>query len=279
MVKRITEWVRGLFSKRSWLVLILVGLIGFLIGALIPLISKPDIAKITINSPITTQSYTDDVLKMLSYAKNEKSIKGVILEIDSPGGTVSLIEQVYYSVLELRKEKPVVTFIGLKALSGGYYIAVASNYIFCQSASVIGNIGARGKLPSSEELKENVIISGPFKETGFSEKRLRINLERFKQDFISAVVIQRGERLKISPEEISKAEVYTGWEALKYGLIDEIGMIDTAIKKVAKLAKVRNYGLVDVSKKLGIQKPFFFIISYSELKPDCYYLYLEKGVK
>jgi len=254
-------------------------LLGLVLGALIsiPLIPKPNIAIITISGSILEQAYTDDILDMLRYARDDDSIKAVVLRIDSPGGRASVIEQIYLDVLRLRGQKPVVASIGRRGASGGYHIAVASNLIYAQSASQVGSVGAWVSLPDPEELDEDVITTGLFKVAGRSRRKAVARLEMIGQQFVSAVMSQRGDRLKLSEEELSLAEIYPGVESLRHGLIDDIGTSTAAIKKAASLAHIRNYGVV----KLYIQKPDIWPLDMEALKsqtgtmPVYYYLYFE----
>ena len=257
--------------------------IGLILGGLIsiPAIHRPYIGTITISGAIMEQSYADDILEMLRYAKDDSDIKAVVLQIDSPGGAASLIEQIYLDLLQLRKEKPVVASIGARGASGGYYIAVASNFIYTQPSSQVGSIGAWTALPTPEELDEEIVTTGPFKSTGGSRRKAMGELETLKQEFVSAVLSQRGDRLKLSKEELSRAEVYSGVESLRYGLIDDMGTSTTAIEKAASLARVRNYGLIDINEELGIYRPILIVFSIEDLKsqislmPTYYYLYFE----
>jgi ClpP class serine protease len=91
--------------------------------------------------------------------------------------------------------------------------------------------------------------------TGGSAGEVVSQLEMLKQSFLQAVMFQRGEWLKISKEELSKAGVYNGIEAVKYGLIDEIGSSEDAIQKTAELAGLRNYGVIDINDTLSISLP------------------------
>jgi len=258
-------------------------LLSLVLGGLIsiPVIPKPSIATITISGEILDQAYTDDILDMLRYARDDDRIKAVVLQIDSPGGFVSAIEQIYLDVLRLRQEKPVVASIGMAGISGGYYIAVASNFIYAQPASLLGNVGAWVTLPTPEELEEDVITSGPFKATGGSRRKATGRLEMVRQEFIEAVISQRGDRIKMSEEELSRAEIYAGVESLRCGLIDAIGTSTVAIEKAASLAGIRNYEVVE----LEIPKPIIFwffgssdmedLKSQTSTVPIYYYLYFE----
>jgi len=121
------------------------------------------------------------------------------------------------------------------------------------------------------------MTSGPFKATGGSTRKYTGVLETFRQQFVDAVVSQRGDRLKISEVELSRAEIYTGTESLRYGLIDDIGTSSAAIEKAASLAHIRNYEVVE----LQIRAPVIWFFSVETLKsqtgtmPAYYYLHFE----
>ena len=262
----------------------LLALLGLILGALISLavIPKPNIATITVSGPVLQQAYTDDILDMLRHARDDGSVKAVVLEIDSPGGEASTIEQIYLDVLKLRKEKPVVASIGARGASGGYYMAIATNFIYAQPTSQLGSIGAWSSLPVPEELTEDILTSGPFKATGGSRRKATGLLEMVRQEFVAAVIAQRGERLKLSGGQLSRGEVYTGVEGLKYGLTDDIGTSTDAIEKAAEMAGVRNYSTIDINQELGVWQPFYQpSLSIENLKsrtgtmPNYYYLYFE----
>ena len=267
-----------------WLTSILFFIVlGVGLGALIAIlvIPKPNVATITISGEILDQDYADDILDLLRDARNDDSIKAVVLQIDSPGGLVSSIEQIYLDVLHLRQQKPVVASIGMAGISGGYYIAVASNFIYAEPTTLLGNIGAWVTLPATEKLNENVITSGPFKATGGSRRKVTGMLEMVRQEFVDAVISQRGDRLKMSEEELSRAEIYVGIESLRYGLIDDIGTRTAAIEKAASLAGIRNYGVVELQIPQPIIFWFFGSSDLADLKsqistvPIYYYLYFE----
>ncbi len=276
------ESIKKLLRRWLWSISFFV-LLGLVLGALIStsLIPEPDIAIITISGPILNQAYVDDILDMLQYAQDDDSIKAVVLQIDSPGGYVVTTEQIYLETLRLRQKKPVVASIGTMGASGGYYIAVAANFIYALPTSELGSIGVWSSLPSPEELDEDIVTSGPFKATGSSRRKAIVELEMVRQEFDTAVMSQGGDRLRLSEEELSRAEIYMGVEGLRYGLVDDIGTRTAAIKKAASLAGIRNYEAVELS----ISKPlpeFFDSSDLAALKaqtglmPVYYYLYFEQ---
>ena len=277
------ESIKRLLRRWLWSILFFA-VLGLILGVAIaiPLIPKPNIATITISGPILNQAYVDDILDMLQYARDDDSIKAVVLRIDSPGGGASATEQIYLDVLRLRQQKPVVASIGTIGASGGYYVAVAANFIYAEPTSQVGSIGAWVSLPKPEELDEDIGTTGPFKATGRSRRKAVGVLEMVRQGFVEAVMSQRGDRLQLSEEELSQAEIYVGVEGLRFGLIDDIGTRTAAIEKAAELAGTRNYGVVELHI---IQLPLFFFFGSSDLAvlksqtglmPVYYYLYFEQ---
>ena len=216
-------------------------------------ITVPNVGIVTIDGPIMDESTKDAIIMMLRYARYDDSIKAVILEINCPGGEVTKIEEIYLEVLRLRSEKPVVASIDEIGVSGGYYIAAASNSIFAKPSSQVGNIGVISVLPEKVALDEDHIATGPYKTTGASRKYYAGQVEMMKECFLMAVLSQRNDSLKIDKENLSKAEIYVGIEGLTYGLIDEIGSKSDAIEQAASYAGIANYGLVNINKEMAVR--------------------------
>lgn len=245
--------VRWLHSYLFWV------LIALIIASLIfsAFIGRPKVGIIKIAEIALDPWDATEVVEMLEYAEETDAIKAVVLEIDCTGGSAVSTEEVYLSVLRLREKKPVVAYINLWSLSGGYYITVASNFIYAKPTSQIGSIGVLASLPPErEELSEDVMGSGPHKT--ITPRRNVVNwLEMIKESFLRAVVSQRGDRLKISKDELSKAAIYLGMEALRYGLIDEIGSSSDAVEKAAELAGIKRYERVDINEELDLLPPWY----------------------
>jgi protease-4 len=212
-------------------------------------IKVPNVGIVTIDGPIMDETTKDVIITMLRYARYDDSIKAVVLEINCPGGEVTKIEEIYLEVLRLRSEKPVVASIDEIGVSGGYYIAAASNSIFAKPSSQVGNIGVISVLPEKVALDEDHISTGPYKTRGASRKYYASQVEMMKECFLMAVMSQRNDSLTIDKEHLSKAEIYIGVEGLMYGLIDEIGSKSDAIEKAASYAGIANYGLVDINRE------------------------------
>jgi len=131
-------------------------------------------------------------------------------------------------------------------LSGGYYIAVAGDYIYVDSSSYIGNVGAIGVMPSTYIPSETVIETGAYKTTGFSKLRFPYTLTHVLENFVSAIKTNRGERLAISLSELKSGIIYMGSEAVKLGLADEVGSLQKAISKAAEKAGIVKYETIDI---------------------------------
>lgn len=270
------KFLRTVFTSFPFFMLLGVAL-GIIIA--VPAIQRPKIVTISVSGPIIDQAFTDDALDVLKQLREDNSVRAVIFQIDSPGGGASLVEPVYLEILRLREKKPVLAVIGSMAASGGYYLAAAADFVYAQPTSQVGSIGVFSGLPRPEELAENLLTSGLFKATGGSQRRAIEELEMVRQEFVAAVRIQRGERLKMADQEISLGALYLGVDALKLGLVDEIAPVTVAIEKAASLARLRNY---EVVKRTVFQPlPFFFFFSAQDMQsrinaaPGYYYLYFE----
>lgn len=263
---------------------ILIIIAGIFLGVLIfnLFFEQPSVGIIKIEGSVLENQRTQDIISMLRYAREVNSIKAVVLAIDSPGGEASRCEEVYIEVLQLRREKPVVASIGATGASGAYYIAVASNYIYAKPTSSVGSIGVTAILPQPITLPEDRIITGPYKTTGKDRKQFAATVEAVKEGFLRAVIQQRGDRLKLTKEELSRAELYIGIDAKRNGLVDEIGSLSQAISKAADLAGIANYRTIDLNKELNITPTSFplqvnesYLNQQSNTAPVTYFLYIE----
>lgn len=241
---------------------IIIGYISFRL-----FIEPPKVGIVKMSDITLDQATAQKVLSLLKYAGEEKSIRAIVVELDCRGGEATATEEVYLSLLQLRKEKPVVVSIDRLALSGGYYVAVASDFIYAKPTSQVGSIGVWMRLPKPEVLEEDIMPSGPAKSTGGARKKATGWVQMVAEGFFQAVITQRGDNLVLTKEELSQAEVYLGVEAFRYGLIDKIGTTREAVEKAASLAHLRNYREVDINEELNLLLPsesFFF----SELSPE-----------
>jgi protease-4 len=262
--------------------------------------SGDKIAMITLEGAISAEQPTGfmsdlyssaGVLKALKKAGEDNSVKGVLLRINSPGGTVAMSQEIYNSVLRLRKEKPVVVSMADVAASGGYYIAAAADRIFADPGTLTGSIGVIFNSIDAQELlteklgiRANIVKSGKFKDIGSpyrglsdEERTLLQNIINSSyQQFLDAITrgrIERKDKYKTSKtlltsntlKKYADGRIFTGEQAIQYGFVDKLGGLyeshlaasDMAIEKFV-LAKAE-LPLVEYNKPSGINEILFGI--------------------
>ena len=212
----------------------------------IPKVKKDVVGVIRVEGPILSSQKASRYANVINHAMIDETVKAVVLCVDSPGGYAHLIEQIYLGLLELKEKKPLAASV-ISALSGGYYIAVASDYIYVCPTSAVGNIGLIGVAPPTLIPSEWVLETGAYKVTGYSKLLFPHSLSRALDSFVSAVEKGRGNRLKLSPTQLRRGMVYLGSEALEVGLVDEIGSLQEAIGRVAQEAGLVEYDVVDLT--------------------------------
>ncbi len=197
------------------------------------------------------------LLQVIEAAKNDPAIAAVVLEIDSPGGAATSSENLFYALLDLREEKPLVVNIDSIAASGGYYMAIAANQIFAPPGSYIGNVGVRGPRPYDPYLDPFELSSGPYKLAGGSRFDQIQQFELLKAAFVGHVVNQRSNAtvnpLSISATTVAEARIYLGSEALGIGYIDHEGSRNDAIEAAIDLADVADYQVVNLLDYYGFE--------------------------
>ncbi|NJN81219.1 MAG: S49 family peptidase [Caldilineaceae bacterium] len=200
----------------------------------------------------------DHVQDVIDAARRDGRVAGVVLEIASPGGFATSSESIFYSLLQLRDEKPLVTAVDGIAVSGGYYIAAAGNQIFAPASSYVGNIGTRGPRPQDPTISPDELSSGPYKLSGGNRFDRIHQLDLVKDAFVSNVVHQRANAsvnpLGIDANAIAEARIYLGSEAVAVGLVDAEGGRSDAIQAVADLAGVESYAVRNLDEYLGIMQ-------------------------
>jgi protease-4 len=243
--KRMPNWTFS--SITLWIILPLI--LGIIVSFFIP---RPAVGVIYLNDAIYS-STAKDLIKQITAARNSAEIKSVVLVMNSPGGTVTDTESVYREIISLRQTKPVVTVVEGIAASGGYYLSCATDFIFAKASSEVGNIGVIGTQPEKPIVLENIYSTGPYKMWGMPRDSFSRELEMLKQGFLQVVKTGRSNRLKLADEAVLRGEIYSGGDALRYGLIDSLGSQSDAIKKAAALAGIRNYAVKDLFDLAGLK--------------------------
>lgn len=228
------------------------------------------------SSPFNTErNITEKVASELIKLKNDSSVKAVVLRVNSPGGSAYTSEQIWKQVVELKKVKPIVVSMGDVAASGGYYISCAANKIVAEPNTLTGSIGIFGIFPNLTGLFNKIAITTDVVKTNTyadfgdmsrpmtdGEKLLlQKYIERGYDTFITRCADGR-DMTKEAINEIGQGRVWTGEQAMKIGLVDEMGGIGTAIAKAAELADVTDYSITSVSSS----KDFFTTLLEKQLE-------------
>ena len=196
--------------------------------------------------------YGAKVARQLRDLRLDDSVKAVVLRVNSPGGSASASEMIQREVRLTREKKPVVVSMGPLAASGGYWIAAYGNRIFAEPTTITGSIGVFGMFLNFQELANDklgltfdTVKTGRFADA-FTVVRPKTEAELalfqglvdwIYDEFLGRVADARGiERTRL--EEIAQGRVWSGAEALKLGLVDELGGLSAAVAHAASLAKV-----------------------------------------
>ncbi len=201
------------------------------------------------------QIESEKVCYDLEKLMNDDDVKAVVLRVNSPGGSAYASEQINHYIKMLQAKKPVVVSMGGMAASGGYYISAPANWIVAEPTTLTGSIGIFGMFPDFsnlltqklgikfDEVKTNKNSAFGSMGRPFNAEEMRLlesYIDRGYNTFRQRVA--EGRKLSVdSVEKIAQGHVWTGEDALKIKLVDQLGGLDVALAKAAKLAKLEEY--------------------------------------
>lgn len=190
--------------------------------------------------------------------KNDKSVKAVVVRVNSSGGDAFESEKIHHIFSELKTKKPIVVSMGDYAASGGYYISAMANKIVAEPTTITGSIGIFGMLPDFQKLYTKAGLTTDVVKTNesgdsYSYKRPMTDSEREKMqshlNFLYEVFVDRCAkgRQKTNDEikAIAGGRVWSGSDALKIGLVDKLGGINVALEEAALLAGIKTFKTVN----------------------------------
>ncbi|OXD24020.1 signal peptide peptidase SppA [Vibrio parahaemolyticus] len=206
----------------------------------------------------------DTVASLLRQARNDEKVKAVVLRVDSPGGSAFASEVIRNEVEALKKAgKPVVVSMSSLAASGGYWISMSADKIVAQPTTLTGSIGIFSVITTFEKgfsklgINTDGVGTSPFSgdgiTTGLSEgasQAFQLGIEHGYKRFISLVGSNRGMTVE-EVDKVAQGRVWTGQDALSFGLVDQMGDFDDAVELAAKLANVTDYGIYWVEEPLS----------------------------
>lgn len=208
--------------------------------------------------------WADAYAREIRRLRQDKSVKAIVLRVNSPGGSASASEQILRELRLAREQKPVVVSMGTVAASGGYWIATAANRMFAEPATITGSIGVFGMFLNFQELAGDklgitfdTVKTGKFADSlTVARPKSEAELAMFQRlvDWIYDQFLDRVVDARKLPREqvreIAQGRVWSGTEAVKLGLVDEIGGLGAAMQNAANEAGLDGgYSVVEYPRK------------------------------
>ncbi|MGE5207785.1 MAG: signal peptide peptidase SppA [Alphaproteobacteria bacterium] len=208
-----------------------------------------------------SDSMVDDMRAALQQAREDRRVKAIVLEIDSPGGEVTASDEIYSAVVKTRAKKPVVIYMDSLAASGGYYVSCGGKFLMANETTITGSIGVIIQTLNYEQLFNKIGLasvvfkSGKFKDMLNGARPITPEERELVQNFIMStydkflgiVAKERNLPADLLRNTIADGRILSGKEALQNKLIDGLGELDDAFAKARQLgdapdAKVVKYG-------------------------------------
>ena len=206
------------------------------------------VAIVTIEGTITE---SEKIISQIHQHRDNASVKALVLRIDSPGGGVAPVQEIFGELKKL--DKPIVASMGNAAASGGYYLACAAEQIYANPGTLTGSIGAVMQFVKLKDLYQKigveyrVVKSGKHKDIGNPQREMTIEeqellqatIDDVRSQFIDAIFQSRHQ--KISREEIetlADGRIFSGQQAFKHKLVDELGSLPDAILGAGQLGQI-----------------------------------------
>jgi protease-4 len=210
-----------------------------------------------------------DIANTLYTLKDDSSVKAVLLDINSPGGSPVGSEEISIAIEELKKEKPVYALINDLGASGAYWIAASTDKIYASKMSIVGSIGVTSATLGFEDFIKDFNITyrrqsaGEFKDMGTpyrkptqkEEEILQNILDDLHSNFIQHVANSRNMTYQ-EASTYSTGEIFLGTKALEYNLIDEIGHYPNAIDELINITNEPNTIVVNYGPQPGLFEGF-----------------------
>lgn len=234
--------------------------------------SKNKIAVLSYEGAIGDGQVYDDFMDQLDDVYNDDSVKGVIMQVNSPGGAVYNSEQIANKIKKIQKDKkiPVFTVMKTMAASGGYYISAPTDRIYASNETLTGSIGVIMSSTSFQGLfekygiKQQNITTGKMKDAGSVGKDMTDEQKKYFQDLINSSfdrfvkIVSQGRSMKEDEvRKLADGRVYDGAQAKNNGLVDKIGDLDLAIEDMKKDFKLNNPEVYQYDNDMASFSRFF----------------------
>ena len=206
---------------------------------------------------------------LLKQARLNKQIKAVVIRLDTPGGSATASELIRQQILALKEQgKSVVVSMGSVTASGGYWIASAADKIIASPTTLTGSIGIFGMFATIDKtlnkigIHQDGVSTSPLSNVGITQplnpqlaEIFQIGIEHGYQNFLE--VVAEGRDMTVQEvDKVAQGRVWTGVDALKLGLVDELGNLQTAINSAAQLASLSEYDIVSIQPEISPKQLF-----------------------
>lgn len=205
----------------------------------------------------------DQYVRLLRKLRFDDNIKGIVLRVDSPGGSALVSDNIWHEIEQLKAAgKKVVVSMGTYAASGGYYISCNADYIYAEPTTLTGSIGVFGVMMNTGKFFNNklgitfdTVQTGKFTNsfTAFFEKNEeeRAIIQQSVEDVYDKFIERVADGRNLSREDVealAQGHIYSGVDALELNLVDELGDINEAVNKVAELLEIEEYKIREYPK-------------------------------
>lgn len=273
-LRRAVEW-----SVETYLLFVVVGL---LVGAAVAPAAMeatggPDgtVAVVEVQGSIDGEQATRFRMDM---RKARQEADAIVVVANSGGGSAAASEAMYLQTKRAADEVPVVASVDAAATSGAYFSIAPADRIYTKPTSLVGSVGVVSPVPPEAEPNGLIGSSGPDKLTGGSGRGFYYQLRTVQQAFLNAVFEQRGDRIRLSRAEVARGSIFVGSNAVRLGIVDEIGDHEQAVATAAARAglerpRVVVFGPEDAERTFFLRSTY--LASAAEDKrmvdPDRYY--------
>lgn len=241
--------------------------------------SKPGVAWIKVygviaqdgdSGPFSRPSGASAIAKKIREAGEDKNVKAIVLDINSPGGTVASVQNIYSEILKAKESKKVVALFRDVAASGGFYIAMAADKIVAEPGTITGSVGVIMQTSNVEGLFDKIgvkmvpITSGKYKDIGSAYRPMTDAEKAILQDMVDDTYTQFFAAVKAGRPNVKESDlleytdgrVFTGQRAFNLGFIDQLGGEETALKLAGELAGIKDPKII--SSRSDSLKEFIF---------------------
>jgi protease-4 len=222
---------------------------------------------------------SERIARAIRDARLDENVKAIVLRVNSPGGSALASDVMWREVTLAKKAKPFIVSMGDVAASGGYYISCAADRIFAQPNTITGSIGVFGIMPNAQKMlserlgitidtvntNKHADMGGIFRGVTESERAFIQNSVEEVYDVFTKRVAEGRKMKQSAVDSIGQGRVWSGSDAVKINLVDELGSLENAIEYAAKKAKIDDYSIQQLPKT---KNPFDEILGNIEKETE-----------